>query len=53
MKVGEFDNALKIRKMIDSFEEDEDVQDVYINSDIDDSLQDQVDKFIDKNTFKT
>ncbi len=51
--VTDFDNALKVTKMLQAFEEDEDVQWVYANGNISPELQKQVDEFIEKNTFKT
>jgi len=53
VEVTEFDSALKITKMIQSFEEDEDVSWVYSNGNISPKLQKEVDEFIEKNTFKT
>ena len=52
-EITDFDIALKIIKMLEAFDEDEDVQDVFINADIDDELQAKVLDFIEKNTFKT
>lgn len=51
--VIEFDKALKITKMIEAFEENEDVEDVYLNANISDELQTEVDEFIEQNTFRT
>ena len=51
--VTDFDNALKVTKMLQAFEEDEDVQWVYANGNISPELQKEVDEFIEKNTFKT
>jgi len=53
VEVAEFDNALKITKMLQSFEEDEDVEWVYANGNIPPELQKEVNEFIEKNTFKT
>lgn len=52
-EVTEFDIALKIIKMLEGFDEDEDVQNVFVNADIEESLQAEVHEFIEKNTFKT
>jgi len=51
--VDDFDKALKLTKMIESFNEDEDVASVSSNENISDELQGQVDEFIEKNTFKS
>lgn len=53
VEVTDFDNVLKLTKMIDDFREDEDVENIYVNMIIDDTLQKEVDDFIEKNTFKT
>lgn len=49
----EFDKALKFTKMIEAFEEDEDVNTISSNEIISDELQAEVDAFIEKNTFRT
>ena len=51
--VTEFDNALKVTKMLQAFEEDEDVEGVYANGNISSELQKEIDEFIEKNTFHT
>jgi transcriptional/translational regulatory protein YebC/TACO1 len=51
--VDEFDKALKLTKMLEAFGEDEDVQKVTVNMIIDEKLQQEVDEFIEKNTFRT
>lgn len=51
--VTDFDNALKVTKMLQAFEEDEDVQWVYANGNISPELQKEVDEFVEKNTFQT
>ena len=53
IEVTDFDQALKITKMIEAFNEDEDVSLVSSNEIISSELQSQVDEFIDKNTFRT
>lgn len=53
VEVTEFDSALKITKMLQAFEEDEDVEWVYSSGNIWDSLQKEVNEFIEKNTFQT
>lgn len=53
IEVDDFDNLLKITKMIDAFREDEDVENIYVNMITDEKLQNEVDEFIEKNTFKT
>lgn len=51
--VTEFEKALKITKMIEALDEDEDVEDYSLNFNIEDALQNEVDAFIEKNTFRT
>ncbi len=52
-EITDFDMALKIIKMIEAFDEDEDVQDIFLNADIDDALQTEVIEYIEKHSFKT
>jgi transcriptional/translational regulatory protein YebC/TACO1 len=52
-EITEFDKALKFTKMIEAFNEDEDVSLVSTNEVISSELQKQVDEFIEKNTFRT
>ena len=51
-EVTEFDKALQFTKMIEGFEEDEDVEQVINNAIITDELQNEVYDFIEKNTFR-
>lgn len=53
MEINEFDKVLKITKMIEALEEDEDVENYAMNYMIDEKLQEEVDEFIEKNTFRT
>jgi len=53
VEVDDFDKALKITKMIESLNEDEDVATVSTNEIISDELQAEVDEFIEKNTFRS
>lgn len=53
VEVDEFDSALKITKMLQAFEEDEDVEWVYSSGNIPEKLQKEVDDFIEQNTFHT
>lgn len=53
VEVTEFDIALKIIKMIEALDEDEDVEDYGLNAIITDELKQEVNDFIEKNTFKT
>lgn len=53
IELDDFDKALKFTKMIEAFNEDEDVNIVSSNEVISSELQSQVDDFIEKNTFKT
>jgi len=53
IEIDDFDKALKFTKMIEAFDNDEDVNVVSSNEIISPELQQQVDEFIEKNTFKT
>ena len=53
VEVTEFDKALKVKKMIEAFNEDEDVSQVSTNEIISEKLDNEVDEFIEKNTFRT
>lgn len=53
IEITDFDKALKIKKMIEAFEEDEDVAGISTNEIISEELDRQVDEFIEKNTFRT
>lgn len=53
MEIDDFDKVLKLTKMLEAFEEDEDVNIVSTNEIISDELQQKVDEFIEKNTFRT
>ena len=53
MEITDFDHALKLKKMILAFEQDEDVSLVSSNELISQQLDTQVDEFIEKNTFRT
>ena len=52
-EITEFDKALKFTKMIEAFNDDEDVSQVSTNEIISPELQKEVDDFIEKNTFRT
>lgn len=52
-EVTDFDKALKIYKMLAEFEEDEDVEKVWNNADIQDTLWKEVEDFIESKTFRT
>ena len=52
VEVTEFEKALKIVKMIEVLEEDEDVENYSLNAVISDELKKEVDDFIEKNTFR-
>ncbi len=52
-EITEFDKALKFTKMMEAFDEDEDVNTVSTNEIISPKLQKEVDEFIEKNTFRT
>lgn len=51
--ITEFDKALKVKKMIEAFNEDEDVASIATNEIIDEKLDKEVDEFIEKNTFRS
>ena len=53
VEVTEFDKALKVKKMIESFNEDEDVVTISTNELISEELDKEVDEFIEKNTFRS
>ena len=53
VEITEFDKALKFTKMIEAFNDDEDVAQVSTNEIITPELQKEVDDFIEKNTFRT
>lgn len=53
IEIDDFDKALKFTKMIEAFNEDEDVNIVSSNEIINDKLQNEINEFIEKNTFKT
>lgn len=52
-QVDDFDKALKVVKLIEALEEDEDVNTVSSNEIMSEDLHHQVEEFIEKNTFKT
>ena len=53
VEITEFGKALKFTKMIEAFNDDEDVAQVSTNEVIAPELQKEVDDFIEKNTFRT
>jgi transcriptional/translational regulatory protein YebC/TACO1 len=53
VEVDDFDKALKVKKMIETLNEDEDVNTVSSNEIISDELNKEVDEFIEKNTFRS
>ena len=53
MELSEFEKVLKFTKMLEAFDEDEDVNFVSSNEIITPELQSEVDSFIEKNTFRT
>jgi transcriptional/translational regulatory protein YebC/TACO1 len=53
VEITEFEKALKFTKMMQAFDEDEDVNTVSTNEIISPKLQKEVDEFIEKNTFRT
>lgn len=53
VEITDFDKALKFKRMVEMFNEDEDVHMVSTNEIISDELDKKVDDFIEKNTFRT
>ena len=53
VEITDFDKALKFTKMMEAFDEDEDVNTVSTNEVISPELQKEVNEFIEKNTFRT
>ena len=53
IELTDFDKALKFKKMIEAFEDDEDVELVSTNERIEEKLEEEIENFIEKNTFKT
>lgn len=53
IELTDFDKVLKFKKMIESFEEDEDVESVSSNEIINEELDEKAEEFIEKNKFKT
>lgn len=53
VEVDDFEKALKLTKMLEAFDEDEDVEKISANMHISHALQDEVHAFIEKNTFRT
>jgi transcriptional/translational regulatory protein YebC/TACO1 len=53
LEITDFDQALKFTKLVEGFDADEDVSLVSSNEIISPELQQQVDEFIEKNTFRT
>ncbi len=53
IEVNDFEKALKFKKMIEAFDEDEDVNTVATNENISPELTTKVEKFIEENTFRT
>jgi transcriptional/translational regulatory protein YebC/TACO1 len=52
-EITEFDKVLKFTRMVEAFNDDEDVNLISTNEVISLELQKEVDEFIEKNTFKT
>jgi transcriptional/translational regulatory protein YebC/TACO1 len=53
VEVTDFDNALKIYKMLEEFGEDEDTEVVWNNADISDALWAEVETFVESKKFRT
>lgn len=52
-EVTDFDNALKIYKMLEEFDTDEDVENVWNTADISDTLWAEVEAFVESRKFRT
>ncbi len=52
-EITEMEKLLKVTKMLEAFEDSDDVAEVYSNCVADDALHDEVDAFIAKNTFRS
>ncbi len=52
-EVTDFDNALKIYKMLEEFSDDEDVENVWNTADISDTLWAEVEAFVESKKFRT
>lgn len=53
VELDDFDKVLKFKKMVEALDADEDVSQVSTNEIISDELSQEVDAFIEKNTFRT
>jgi len=53
VEITDFDQALKVVKLLQDLDEDEDVEKFWTNAVIDDILREKVDEHIDQNTFHT
>ncbi len=53
IELDDFDKALKFKKMIEAFDEDEDVNIVSSNEVLSEELEGKVDDFIEENAFRT
>lgn len=53
VEITDFDKALKYKMLINGFEEDEDVQNVFGNWSMTEELEEEIEAFIEKNTFRT
>jgi transcriptional/translational regulatory protein YebC/TACO1 len=51
--VSDYEKALKLTKMLEAFEDDEDVDSVYTNSNIPDNIREEVEEAIEKSRFRT
>lgn len=53
IEVTDFDTALKIYKMLEAFTDDEDIETVWNNADISDTLWKEVEEFVAARAFRT
>lgn len=53
VEITDFDQALKVVKLLEDLSDDEDVEKFWTNATIDDILREKVDTFIDEHTFQT
>lgn len=52
-EVTDFDQALRLVRLLEVLDEDEDVEKIWTNAIIDDTLRTEVDAYIESRTFKT
>jgi YebC/PmpR family DNA-binding regulatory protein len=53
LHITDFDSALKLYKMLEAFDEDEDIEKVWNNADINETLWNEVEEFVESKKFRT